>query len=316
MDYLLSLWPILLFVGALAALIKTADIFVDAAEDLGHKLHWPHFVVGVLIVGLGTSLPELASSLAAAWQGTTEMVVANVVGSNIANICLAFGIASLLTVVKSRFHPKAINLVFLVAITALLILLARDGVIDLFDSIVLLLMLGVFIVLTFKGNGHHNDEVSGTRKPMEQIVGTLIGSGIMIAICGDLTVRGLSGTAQLLNINPDIAAMALLAIGTSLPEILVSVMATMRGNTQLALGNVMGSNAINTLAVVGMPALLTPLAVADTTLAIGLPFLALSTIVFITCGYIAKPWWRHLEAAVLLMIFAVFMLILFNFNTL
>ena len=308
---LAALLPIAVFLGGLALLIKSADTFIDAAEELGHKLRWPHFIVGTLIVGLGTSLPELASSLSAALHGQSEIVVSNIVGSDIANICLAFGLASMIAVVKTRYQPKWIDLVFLGIVTIVLFLVAHDGTLSRSDGGILLLLLVTFLLITFNSK-HDSTPEKYIRKPMQQIIGMLIGSGITIVVAGDITIRGLAGTAELLGIPAEIAAMLLLAIGTSLPEILVSVMATLRGNTQLALGNVMGSNVINILLVGGLPALISPLHVANKTITIGLPFLLVATAIFISAGYLRTPWWRHIEAGALLLLFAGFALVLFS----
>ena len=301
------LLPFGIFLGSLIVLLKSADFFVDAAEDLGHKLHWPHFVVGVLIVGLGTSLPELASSLAAQWRGTTEIIVANIVGSNIANICLAFAMGSYFGVVKNRHEPKVVDLAFLGGVTTVFLLLASQRSMSMIDGFILLTLLVIFLLMTLQNSAKDHQSSTPSVDSYWQIGGILIVSGAAVIIAADWTIKGLLGVSAMIGISEAVASMVLLAIGTSLPEVFVSIAAMRKGNGQLALGNVMGSNVINIVLIGGLPAVIGTVLVSQQTITIGLPFMAIATLIFMSCGYLKHPRAHAIEATVLLGVFGLFL---------
>lgn len=275
-------------------LVKSADYFIEYAERLGFYLRIPHFIIGITIVGIGTSLPELATSLVSVLKSTpkndlTEIVTGNVVGSNVANILLGAGIASLFWVIKVERELQDNDLPFLFGSTALTIFFLSDGVLSRGEGFILLLMFGVFLAFSVLDKSQRDDireEEKREKKLMKGqdpwiMVAFLVVSGTGIIIASDLTIGSLIELSPALGISRDVASMVLLAIGTSFPEIFVSIMAMKKKNPSLAIGNILGSNISNSLGILGISGLIAPLSVSETTLFTGLPFLAIATLFFV-----------------------------------
>lgn len=285
--------PFIIFGASLAALVKASDIFIDIAEKIGKRLGMPHFIVGIVVIGLGTSLPELASSLTAIAQSTPEntyttIVTANVIGSNIANILLGVGIASLFRVVKVSRELIDTDLPFLFASTAIGILFLMDGVLSRGEGIMLLAMFILFIAFSLFDE-NLEDEIEEEEKAVKvkrkeslvKLFSFLALACGAIIISSDFTIKGLIGIVDVTGIGKDIASMVLLALGTSFPEIFVSVMAVRKKKFAMALGNIFGSNIGNMLGILGISAVITPLAVSEKSILIGLPFIGVATLFFI-----------------------------------
>jgi len=282
--------PFLVFALSLAALVKSADLFVNFAEQIGFKLGVPSFVVGVVVVGIGTSLPELATSIAAIVDSTpsdnlTEMISANIIGSNITNILLGIGIASFFRVIKINRNLQDNELPFLFGSTAIAIFFLLDGVLSFGEGALLTALFLVFLVFSILSNDETVD--SEIRKEAKHhslffLLLALFASGAGIMISADFTIESLITTAPVLGIEKDVASMFLLAVGTSFPEIFVSIMAVRKGNSGLAIGNILGSNIGNILGILGISALLAPVTVSEKSLTIGLPFLGIATFFFIS----------------------------------
>lgn len=313
-----ALIPFLFFVLSLAMLVKSADFFVDFAEQLGFKLGVPSFVVGVVVVGIGTSLPELATSIAAIVDSTpssnlTEMISANIIGSNIANILLGIGIASFFRVIKINRNMQDNDLPFLFGSTAIAIFFLLDGILSFGEGFLLVVLFGIFLAFSLLSNKETIDskiKKEAKHHSLSFLFFVLAASGTGIMISANLTIGSLIATAPILGIEKDVASMFLLAVGTSFPEIFVSVVAVRKGNSGLAIGNILGSNIGNTLGILGISALLMPIAVSEKSLAIGLPFLGIATFFFIssTLDNRVRVW----EGAMAVMIFCAFLGKLFS----
>ena len=307
------LFPFFVFVLSLAMLVKSADFFVDFSERIGLKIGIPSFVVGVVVVGIGTSLPEFATSLAAIFSSTpgndlTDIVSANVIGSNVANILLGVGIASFFRVVKVDRNLSDNDLPFLFGSTAVAILFLSDGILSFGEGIILTTMFAVFLVFSIFSNEEEVD--AETRKHAKHdsfwfLFPAILASGVAIIASADVTVSSLIAAAPTFGIGKDVAAMFLLAVGTSFPEIFVSVVAVRRGNAGLALGNILGSNIGNALGILGISALFAPIAVSEKSLWVGIPFLAIATFFFIisTLDNRVRVW----EGVMAVAIFAAFL---------
>lgn len=286
------LFPLLLFVVALFFLVKCADYFIDFAERLGLKLGIPEFVIGITVIGIGTSLPELATSISTILQSTpekdiTEIITANVIGSNVANILLGVGIASFFLTLRVDRELQDNDLPFLFGSTALAILFLYDGLLTRGEGIVLFALFLVFLLFSIfsgeKGAELVDKELKKKAKAdlLDLLLLFLFLSGVGIVISANLTIYSLEEAAPLIGVERDVASMVLLAIGTSFPEIFVTVMAVRKGKAGLAIGNILGSNIGNILGILGISAILTPLVVSEKSVLIGLPFLTAATLFFI-----------------------------------
>jgi len=264
------LWAIVFVVG-LAVLVKGSDLFVTAADQVGRRLGMPPFVVGVLLIGFGTSLPELVSSLLAVAAGSTEIVVGNVLGSNITNILLIMGLAGLfggpfrVTVDLLEFDlPVMIGSAFV--LTMMLI----DGSFTTGEGVVCIVMLGVYMTVMLRNEPQENQ--GAPPAPLNSRIWLqLIGTPVLIFAGAKYTVDAVIAISDVLQIGKDVIAMSAVALGTSLPEVVVALTAARRGQPELAVGNIVGSNIFNTLAVMGIPALLGSLVIPAAAISYALP---------------------------------------------
>lgn len=307
---MLIFW-IAVFIVSLGVLIKGSDWLLDSSEKIGLKIGLSPFIVGVTIVAFGTSFPELVSSFVAVNAGLTDFVVANAVGSNIANILLVIGLATIfakrLQVTKDLID---LDLPLLAISTSIFLVLAWDGNINFFESLFLIATYIVYLgfTLIYKDDEAHKKvkkpDITNTDlvKLTLGIIGLAIGAKYLISSVEQL--------AHILNIAPGVIAISAVAIGTSLPEVLVSVKAAMRRKSEVALGNVFGSNIFNVLLVVGLPGIFGNLAIDSQTLTIGLPVLILSTILFIFSGISRRVHVQ--EGALFIILYTIFIAKLFN----
>lgn len=317
------------FLVSLFVLVKASDYFTDAAEKIGLWLGIPVFFIGVTIVAIGTSLPELISSVMAVLSGTTEFVVGNVLGSNIANIFLILGIAGIIAKKQLKLSRNIlhVDLPFLIGTSFLLAIMIWDGQFTLFEGILSLSTLFIYSIYLIKSREHPEKEVrkqlQGIRKEISingkpkikirlppKIWFILLISLAFIYVGARYTVESVINLSQLLNIGAEIIAMSAVAIGTSLPELAVTVSAVRRGKPEIAVGNILGSNIFNTLAVMGLPALFGTLIVPSVMLTFGLPVMIIATLMFlfITEDQRITRW----EGWLLLMFYVLFIAKIFN----
>lgn len=254
------IWTLILAV-ALVALVKGSDWFVGAAEKVGLALGIPAYIIGVTVVAFGTSLPELASSTVAVLAGKSEIVVGNAIGSNIANIALVLGITSVIgrkVTFNINLMDADIPLLICSAFLLWFVLMPdTDGIarLELIEAIILLAALGIFIAYSFDTDGSMTqvDDTEAKAKISPITYLTLLLSAGLLYLGAKYTVDAIIKISEMLQIQSDAIAQSVVALGTSLPEILVSVVAMKRGKPDIAIGNILGSNVFNTFAVVGIP---------------------------------------------------------------
>lgn len=330
---------IIIFIASLAVLVKSADWFVESSEKIGLSLKISPFIVGVTIVALGTSLPELASSLAAAIKGAGEIVAANVVGSNIANVLLIVGVSAVaartLIVKRSLIDLDA---PLLGATTALFIFVMLDGLINFSEGLLLLLAFLVYFLYTIfhrreeiltpelveilpggakieilpsRTERRHLQMQKDKKEGLDAKVFLFLILGLVGLVIGaNYTIEAVTKISEIAGISTALVAITALAVGTSLPELVVSFRAALKKKYEIALGNVFGSNVFNALFVAGAPALLAPLAVDPLTFNIGLPFLVAATLLFLISSISRRI---HLwEGLMYLLIYAAFIVKLLN----
>lgn len=279
------IWSIVLLVS-LGVLSKSADFFTDSAEKIGIYFGIPPFIVGVTIVAIGTSLPELISSLVAVYSGSGEIVVGNVIGSNIANIFLILGVASLISgLLNIEYDLVSVDLPLFVGSAFLLGLTVWDGKYTVGES---LLSIAGYVIYTFYAvnvrkddGGEDASEEEATKKPLPtKEFAILVGSSLFIFLGAKYTIDSVVEISEILNIGKEIIAVSAVALGTSLPELIVTINQAKKGNPEVAIGNVLGSNIFNSFMVMGIPGLTGRLIIPQDILSSGLLVMLAGTVLF------------------------------------
>lgn len=270
------LFQIFLMLAGFVLLIKGADWFVDGASGIAAKLGIPQLVIGLTIVAMGTSAPEAAVSISAALKGNAEITIGNIVGSNILNILIILGITSVIVAVKVADSTIKYEMPFMIAITAVLLLFGyTGGNITFIEGILFWVLFILYLIYLFamaKKNKEAAEENIEEKPVWKLIVFILLGL-FMIVFGSNISVDGASAIAKAIGISERFIGLTIVALGTSLPELVTSVAAARKGKADIAIGNIVGSNIFNILFVVGTTALITPVVFAsnfiiDTTVAI------------------------------------------------
>lgn len=307
---MLVFWIAVFFVS-LFILVKGADWLLASSEKIGLRIGLSPFIIGVTIVAFGTSLPELVSSFVAVFSGVSEIVVSTVVGSNIANILLVVGLSTLfarrLTVSKDLID---LDLPLIVLSTSIFILVAYDGTIVFFEAMFLVITYLIYLGFTLI----YKDDEADEKIPRPKITPNdwmMLAIGVVgLTIGAKYLVDSIEALSGILNIGAGIIAITAVAVGTSLPELLVSVKAAIRKQSEVALGNIFGSNIFNVLAVVGLPGIFGTLYIDHQTLTLGLPVLVLATVLFVISGISRRIHVQ--EGAMYLLIYIIFISKLFG----
>lgn len=278
---LMFLWITVLIVG-LYVLVKSSDMFIDNAEKIGMILGIPSFVVGVLLVAIGTSLPELITSIIAVSKGTTEFVAGNVIGSNIANILLVLGISVFFTKksLKVKWDLIQIDLPLLLGSASILLITLLDGVFTFYEAVICIIAYIVYVFYSLSlrkdNKGEQKEKISA------KIILMLLLSGVGIYFGAEYTIRSVIKITEILNFgDTSVIALSVVAFGTSLPELMVSIKAAQKQNYEMAIGNVLGSNIFNSFVVMGIPGLMSTLTVTGSVLSLALPVMIIATFLFI-----------------------------------
>lgn len=268
MDLLL---PLFLLVIGFIILIKGADFLVDGASAVAKKFEISDIIIGLTIVSFGTSAPELVVNIAAAWGGKNEMITGNVLGSNIFNTCLIIGVAGMIYPLTVQRATVRQELPFSISIVILMFILANDQLIrgadnyiSHIDGLVFLALFGGFLYYVYRSSKKKNmtgiDEEIDAIDSMSVSKSTLfiIGGMAGLVIGGKLVLDNAVVFAQYFGMTERVIGLTVVAIGTSLPELATSVVAALKKNSDIAVGNVVGSNIFNVLLVLGMSATIAP----------------------------------------------------------
>lgn len=271
------LWQVMILLAGFLFLVKGADWFVEGAACIAKKLGIPQLVIGLTIVAMGTSMPEAAVSVTAAMQQNAGITVGNVVGSNILNILIILGITAVITNVAIQRSTLHYEIPFMLAVTALLLGFGMTGGRITFTEGVIfwlffLAYLGYLFVMARKENAGEEGAVKDF--PVWKCLLLMVLGGILVAKGSDFAVSGASAIARYFGMSERFIGLTIVALGTSLPELVTSVTAARRGNAGIAIGNIVGSNIFNILFVIGTAALICPVPferkfIADTVIAIG-----------------------------------------------
>lgn len=260
-------------------LLFASDWFIDSAEKIGLSFGISPFIIGVTIVAFGTSLPELAASIASVYSGTSEIVVGNVVGSNITNILLVLGLTALVgKSFRLDFDIWDVDMPLLLGSAFLLYFVLLDGHLSMIEAILFLMALGGFLYNSVANSESTSEEERPTVTSMD--IGKLLVGGVMVYFGAKYTIYGIEGVSREAGISPEIISLTFVALGTSLPEVVVSMSAAKKGKHAIAVGNVLGSNLFNTYAVMAIPSFLGELIIPPGVISFGLPFMVAMTMMF------------------------------------
>ena len=249
--------PFLLLCLGFVMLVKGANWFVDGASGIAAKFRIPQIIIGLTIVAMGTSAPEAAVSITAAMGGSAEITVGNIVGSNILNILIILGLAAVIVPIAVSKSTLKVDAPFMVAISAIFLVLGWDGAVNFWDGLILLALFisytGYMIwkAISAKEEGDAVKEM----KVWQMILATL--GGLALVVWGaDVAVDAATKLATIFGMSERFIGLTVVALGTSLPELFTSVTAARKGNADIAIGNIIGSNIFNILFVVGLSAMI------------------------------------------------------------
>ncbi|NCP71901.1 calcium/sodium antiporter [archaeon] len=308
----LFLW-ILVFLASLFFLIKASSYFIKSSENIGIFLKLPPIIIGVIILSIGTSLPELISSIFAILKGSSEIVVSTVIGSNIANLFLILGITAIIAkkiVVNENVIKQ--DLPFFIGTSFLLVLILFNGFVSFYETLLLLFVFVFYLIYTIKEIDLSQTIVEKRPRKKDFLVNILIFSISLLAIyisakyLIDATIK----LSTILNIGTEIIAISAIAFGTSLPELIVSIKAVKLKKYDLAVGNIIGSNIFNILGILGVSSIFGKVAfdISSLIFPLGLMFLGTILIYFI----ILDKKITIQEGILLISFYVLFLLFLFN----
>lgn len=258
---------ILLILAGFVLLIKGADWLVEGASGIAKKFHIPEIIIGLTIVSIGTSMPELFVSITSAVKNLEDISLGNVIGSNICNLLLILGLSATINPIIFKKETKMFEIPMNLGITILFLIICNIGnQVSRIDGIILLVAFIAFITYTIvmakKGNDlNNNEDIETDKKPRKaiwDIVFILLGI-IALKFGGDFVVDNAEAIAKTFNISEKIIGLTIVAIGTSLPELVTSVTAAIKKNSDIAIGNIIGSNIFNFLFIIGVASSINPI---------------------------------------------------------
>jgi cation:H+ antiporter len=271
------------FAVALAVLIFAARFFTNAAETIGKWLNLPSFVIGIFIVGIGTSLPELISGTLSVSQGVSEILPGNIIGANISNLLLVTGFAVVV-------HNKSISLGstyiyidlhYLLGSFFIFYMIAYDGSISMLEAIIGIFVFIVYSIYLIKSGTQKDDHANSVKTPFPaKALIILIAACVGIYFGAEYTVQSIQAIARGLSVPESIIALTVLSLGTTLPELAVNVTAIRQGKAEMAVGNVLGSCIFNTLVIPGIASFFGSIVVPEILLSFSLPVMAGTGLLF------------------------------------
>lgn len=258
------LYIILIIVG-FALLIVGADFLVDGASGIAKKFHIPEIIIGLTIVSIGTSMPELFVSITSAIDGYSDMALGNVIGSNLCNLLLILGLSSLIKPVDFQEETRKYEIPMCLLFTIILMIFSNtSGGISRIEAVILLVLFVLFIAYTiYMGKKKSKEdskvvEEKNKNKTIKNIILIILGI-VGLKFGGDFVVNNAVNIAKMFNISEKVISLTILVIGTSLPELVTSVTAAIKGNSDIAIGNIIGSNIFNILLILGVSSVIKPI---------------------------------------------------------
>ncbi|MCR9139172.1 MAG: calcium/sodium antiporter [Alphaproteobacteria bacterium] len=287
-----------ILIAGLALLLFAGDYLVRGAVALAEKLGVSPLIIGLTIVALGTSAPELFVSLEAAFNDASGIAIGNVVGSNIANVLLVLGAPALIRPVDCRENGLGFSLTVMGVLTALFMIMMMSGKLSHLNGLVLLSILGIFLVWQFRtvrknlsapGMSDYHDEIDEVPTQNSRIAAYLLFGMIGLPIGASLTVNGAVDIARMLGVSEAVIGLTIIAIGTSLPELVTTVMAAWRRSGAVAIGNVVGSNIFNIGGILGITSIVHPLLVPPRIVYLDMWIMAAVTILLVVLALGSRP---------------------------
>lgn len=264
---------LLLLVAGFVMLVKGADLFVDGASGIATKFGIPQLVIGLTIVAMGTSAPEAAVSITAAFGGSADITIGNIVGSNILNILIILGISALVYPLAIQKSTLIVDIPVVLLATAVLYLLGFDGNISRIDAMIMLVIFAAYLSYLFIGakkeaslqKAENTDAEENAAKEISLLkasIFTVIGLALIIG-GSNFVVNSATAIAKALGLSQRFIGLTIVALGTSLPELFTSVTAALKKNSDIAIGNIVGSNIFNILFIVGLSGIIIPVPFAE-----------------------------------------------------
>lgn len=264
---------LLLLVAGFVMLVKGADLFVDGASGIATKFGIPQLVIGLTIVAMGTSAPEAAVSITAAFGGSADITIGNIVGSNILNILIILGISALVYPLAIQKSTLIVDIPVVLLATVVLYLLGFDGNISRIDAVIMLVIFAAYLSYLFIGakkeaslqKAENTDAEENAAKEISLLkasIFTVIGLALIIG-GSNFVVNSATAIAKALGLSQRFIGLTIVALGTSLPELFTSVTAALKKNSDIAIGNIVGSNIFNILFIVGLSGLIIPVPFAE-----------------------------------------------------
>ena len=273
---------ILFLILGFVFLAKGADFFVDGASSIAKRFKIPQLVIGLTIVAMGTSMPEAAVSIKAAISGNADISIGNVVGSNILNILIILGVSSVIFPLMVKKSTLRVDIPIVIGATTVLFLLGLSGKVFWWGGLIMLLGFGIYLTYLFIGAKKNNEDDETEIKDMpiwKSVIFVILGIALII-FGSEFAVETATNLAKMAGWSDAFIGLTIVALGTSLPELFTSVMAAIKKNPDIAIGNVVGSNIFNILFILGITSLIIPINFApsfliDTAISLGCAVLLL-----------------------------------------
>lgn len=302
------LLSIIMLLAGFYLLISGADHFVEGSCSLARKLKIPSLIVGLTIVAMGTSAPELAVSISAAVSGSNSLAISNVIGSNIFNLLMVLGVCSAIKPIDTNDSVAKRDYPISIGAMALFVIFILDGVMSRIEAAVLIIALIAYIIMSIKLAGKDkSDDDENTEtvfSPVKCALG-IIGGVAGIVLGGNLVVDNAQSIAMAAGMSETLAGLTICAMGTSLPELVTSITAAKKGENDMAVGNVVGSNIFNVLCILGVSGVITPIAAEGSAIIDGIILIALSLIAYI--WYLTGKKMSRGEGVTLVVLYAAYM---------
>lgn len=288
---------IVLLVMGLVVVLKGADWLTDGAVNIASRFGVSQMVIGLTIVAMGTSMPELCVSMVSALKGTPDLAVGNVVGSNTLNTLLIVGCSALVAPIMVKRSSVRRDIPFAVLASLLMLIFCLDGGIDRLDAALLFILFAVFMFVTVKYGKNEGTEAKTTAAPLGKAALLLVVGLVCLILGSNLFVDNASFVASTLGVSDAVIGLTIVAGGTSLPELATSMVSAKKGNSDIAIGNVIGSNVFNILMIIGVTGLVKPMHIKGITSLDLIVMLASMLLLWFFCRttYKVKRW----EGAVL-----------------
>ena len=288
---------IVLLVMGLVVVLKGADWLTDGAVNIASRFGVSQMVIGLTIVAMGTSMPELCVSMVSALKGTPDLAVGNVVGSNTLNTLLIVGCSALVAPIMVKRSSVRRDIPFAVLASLLMLIFCLDGGIDRLDAALLFILFAVFMFVTLKYGKNEGTEAKTTAAPLGKAALLLVVGLVCLILGSNLFVDNASFIASTLGVSDAVIGLTIVAGGTSLPELATSMVSAKKGNSDIAIGNVIGSNVFNILMIIGVTGLVKPMHIKGITSLDLIVMLASMLLLWFFCRttYKVKRW----EGAVL-----------------